>query len=414
MEAAVSRRAVNPGNNRIRPAKPKDSGISMNVTMRISIGLIFLAGSIISAAAQAPAPNWAGEWGQFARIPATGHIAVHYEGAGLSVTDCANQQCHVSFKVLGRTFHAEAEGDLLVESDTEAVATLGSGAQAQCILAMHKAGTTPPSIVVEQRTGDCSYFATPGASFEHTYALRSRKPFYADDIPACFAGEGRAMVALCASRALSAQEHAWAPLVWEVSDLAAPRLDQSAELATILKACDAAPDPEGCLAKAFARSTEELNARKAAWKASVTEPGDPGKAKRAIAAIAGTYRHSFANGDVQGDQFRSTDTLEIQRISDTSIHVSVHLEFYNGHECNHQGVASYRRAGIFAEQLQNDQGKLCVFEVVPTSAGVQLQDPTGMCRMSDCGARGGYNGAAFLSKERVKVPSPDRKSTGRS
>jgi hypothetical protein len=107
---------------------------------------------------------------------------------------------------------------------------------------------------------------------------------------------------------------------------------------------------------------------------------------------------------VQGDKFRSTDTLEIQPVSGTAIHVDVHLEFYNGHECNHEGVATYRRAGLFAEQLRDDQGKLCVFEVVPTSDGVELADPTGICRMSDCGARGGYNGAAFSSKERVKSP----------
>jgi hypothetical protein len=378
----------------------------MNLTMRVSVGLVFVAGSIISATAQAPGNDWRGEWGSFARIPATGGITEHYEGAGLSVRDCAGQRCQVSFKILERTSHAEAKGDLLVKSDSEAVARLvGFKGAEKCTLGLEKTGTRQPSITVKRRTGDCSDFVTPGASFEHTYPLRSRTPFYADDIPACFVGEGRAMVALCASEALSKQERDLVPLVWKVSNLGAPPLDKDAERARILMSCDAAPDPGTCLKEAFAKSTAELNARKDAWKASVTEPGDADEAKRAIEAIEGSYRHSFANGDVYGNKFQSTDTLEIKRVSDTSIHVAVHLEFYNGHECNHEGVASYRRAGLFAEQVEGNQGSLCVFEVVPTIAGVQLQDPTGMCRLSDCGARGGYAGAAFSSEERVKVDS---------
>jgi hypothetical protein len=384
----------------------------MNLTMRVSIGLVFMAGSIISATAQGPGNEWRGEWGSFVRIPATGRIAEHYEGAGLSVTDCAGRRCQVSFEILDRTSHGEAKGELLVESDSEAVARLVFQGVEECTLGMEKTGTWQPSITVKRRTGDCSYFATPGTSFEHTYALRSRTPFYADDIPACFVGEGRATVALCASQAMSEQEHDWVLLVWEVSDLGGPRLDKNAERARILKSCDAAPDPGTCLTKAFAKSTGKLNARKDAWKASVTEPGNADEAKRAIEAIEGSYRHSFANGDVQGNKFQSTDTLEIKRVSDTSIHVAVHLEFYNGHECNYEGVASYRRAGIFAEQVEDNQGNLCVFEVVPTTAGVQLADPTGTCKMMYCGMRGGFRGAAFSSQERVKVDSTVEKPAG--
>jgi hypothetical protein len=385
----------------------------MNLAMRVSIRLFFMAGSIISARAQAPGNDWRGEWGSFARIPATGGSAEHYEGAGLSVRDCAGQRCQVSFEIQERTSHAEAEGDLLVESDSEAVARLvGFKGAEKCTLGLEKTGTWPPSITVKRRTGDCSDFATPGASFEHTYALRSRTPFYTDGIPACFVGEGRAMVTLCASEALSKQEHDWVPLVWEVSNLGARPLDKNAERARILKSCDAAPDPGACLKEAFAKSTEELNARKDAWKASVTEPGDADEAKRAIEAIEGSYRHSFANGDVYGNKFQSTDTLEIKRVSDTSIHVAAHLEFFNGHECNHEGVASYRRAGVFAEQVEDNEGRVCVFEVVPTTTGVQLQDPTGMCKLSDCGVRGGYRGAAFSWEERVKVDSTVEKPAG--
>lgn len=377
-----------------------------------------MATSIPSAIGQASATAWAGEWGTFARIPAAGHIAEHYEGVGLSITACSARQCHFSFEILGPTFHGEAQGDLLAESDSEAVAHLSYGTEYNCTLALQKSASDQPSILATHRDGDCSPFLTPGATFEHTYPLRSRTPFFfTDDLPACFVAKSRAWVTLCASQTLSQQEHDWMLLVWDVSDLVShpgePRLDLPADRASILQSCDAAPDPGACLASAFAQSFAELNARKEAWKASVTEPGDPSEATRAIAAITGIYRHSFPNGDVQGDTFQSTDILEIQPVSGTSIHVAVHLEFFNGHECNHQGVAGYRRSGIFAEQLRDGQGKLCVFEVVPTGTGVQLADPTGMCRMMDCGARGGYNGAAFSFDERVQPAPPPQKPATR-
>lgn len=67
---------------------------------------------------------------------------------------------------------------------------------------------------------------------------------------------------------------------------------------------------------------------------------------------------------------------------------------------------------FFVEQMQDDEGSLCVFEVVPTAAGVQLADPTGMCRLSDCGARGGYNGAVFSHQERVEAPAANHQLSG--
>lgn len=152
-----------------------------------------MATSIPSAIGQASATAWAGEWGTFARIPAAGHIAEHYEGVGLSITACSARQCHFSFEILGPTFHGEAQGDLLAESDSEAVAHLSYGTEYNCTLALQKSASDQPSILATHRDGDCSPFLTPGATFEHTYPLRSRTPFFfTDDLPACFVAKSRA------------------------------------------------------------------------------------------------------------------------------------------------------------------------------------------------------------------------------
>lgn len=387
----------------------------MNPRIRRSFVLLLILGSFLSVQAQGPAKDWEGEWGAFTHVAASGHLPARYEGTGLSITDCDGQKCYISFEILGDTAqaHAEGKGDLLATSTSEAIAEIGFNMANRCTLVLEKTGSVDPSITAKVKSGNCSEFATPGASFEHEYTLRSRAVFYAEDIPECFAGGGRAQQVYCTSVDLSLQEPDWMRLVLEVSELQPQGLNAvaelamaDAELARIIQSCDAAPEAEACMKAAFTKSADDLKARKDAWKASVTDPGDPGKAKQAIAAIEGSYRKTFDNGDVDGEHFKSTDTLEIRRISDTVVHVKVYLEFFNGHECGHEGNATYRQAGIFTDLVQDDQGKLCAFEVVPTATGVQLEDPTGMCRMTDCGMRGGYNGAAFLFSERIKSGPP--------
>lgn len=166
--------------------------------------------------------------------------------------------------------------------------------------------------------------------------------------------------------------------------------------------CDSAGEIAKCLTDDFAQSTKELEARQAAWLEGVTAPGNPGKAAQAATAIVGSYRHSFPNSDVQGDNFLSTDTLKITELPDNAIHYSLELQFYNGHECSLEGTANFRRAGFFVDQQKTDQLKfpLCVLEILPDENGVKIADPTGACKMMSCGERGGYNGAQFSFKDR--------------
>lgn len=370
---------------------------------------MFACASLLHA--QGPYNAWAGAWGAFQRVPQMGKIAPHDEGEGLSVTDCADSRCAVRLEVKESAAHAEARGNLLIESDTQAVARLVDfKGQEKCTLALERSGGAQPAITVAARTGDCSDFATPGASFEHRYPLRSRVPFTSElFLPDCFVGDSRAQMALCTHPSLSQQERDWVSLLWSVADLGEPHLNMTTERAKLLKSCDDAADAAACMAAAFAQSTDALHAREASWKQSVTEPGDAKLASQAIAAIAGTYRRTFENGDVQGDHFSTTDTLNIWRASEDSIHYEVQLSFFNGHECSRSGVAKYRSNGAFVEQTEvkwapGDGSKLCAFELIPTADGVQLSDPTGMCKVESCGERGGYGGEPFKFSQRVTPP----------
>jgi hypothetical protein len=195
----------------------------------------------------------------------------------------------------------------------------------------------------------------------------------------------------------------WSRLAGEVSDLEDAKLNPLAQEKDILARCDKAPQPASCLSDTFRQSMQQLDARKAAWHTAVTEPGDPAQAREKIAAIVGHYRRSFSNGDISGDEYTSTDTLHIARASDNAIRYSLDLSFYNGHECARSGVASYKAGGMFVDRTVDPaEGKACFFEIIPTAQGVRLGDPTGACRESDCGARGGYRGESFSFKQRVE------------
>jgi hypothetical protein len=302
--------------------------------------------------------------------------------------------------------HGDANGTLRIGSEATADGQIEAhGYGYQCSLSLTKAGSQPPAIIVKQISPGCSNFLTPGASFAHTFPLRSKSNFYGNDLPLCYVAEDTARVALCGSQPLSKLEDEWRMLSYKTSDLSRKPIEVAEEEGKLVRACDDASDPAACLTGAFQSSMDAMNANNLAWLESVTEPGGADEAAPKIEAMAGSYRHIFPNGDVQGDKFTSTDTLTITKLSDTSVRYSLQLEFFNGHQCTRNGVASYRKAGFFVEQskaeLGNVAGQLCVFELIPANKGVELRDPTGICRTTDCGARGGYNGASFSLEERV-------------
>lgn len=372
----------------------------MKLATSVTTALLLAVSALI--AAQNTDPAWTGEWGAFSAIsPAA---TDQYQGRSLSITDCTGPQCKVSLLVETQSGdHCGAAGNLQIKNASESVIHLIDSDEEKCSLTLEQKDTGTRGITVKPNTGDCSYYCTPGAAFTGNYPLHSRSRFFGDSIDACYAGAEPSQSALCSNQTLSSLHVQWRQLVWEVSDLGKPAIDQLAEQKKILAQCDADAQPSTCLTNAFHQSIQMLDARKAAWRSSVIEPGNTQEAQQKIAAIAGHYRHSFKNGDVEGDTYTSTDTLRITKNSDDSIRYSLALSFYNGHECSRSGVAHYKAGGMFVDQTQEDPTeKACFFEIIPTAKGVQLGDPTGACRETDCGARGGYVNESFSFSQRLK------------
>lgn len=125
-----------------------------------------------------------------------------------------------------------------------------------------------------------------------------------------------------------------------------------------------------------------------------------------IASVAGVYKHSFENGNVEGDKYRSEDILELVQVSPKTAYFRTHLEFYNGHECTLYGVAEVEGNALVYHDPETDyQGKHCVLRIEKGPAGLTFReaDPSWPCKNLDCGARGSFDGETFATKERRTI-----------
>jgi hypothetical protein len=109
------------------------------------------------------------------------------------------------------------------------------------------------------------------------------------------------------------------------------------------------------------------------------------------AALAGVYKHRFANADVQGDHYTSEDILEIVPVDGDAAYVRLHLDFYNGHICDISGVARQAGESLVYDGPADTDGKPCRLTLASRGDGVHIfEDENGSCRNQTCGARGGY------------------------
>jgi len=375
----------------------------------LTLALLLLT-TTLAHAQQSP---WQGEWGAFTDPSAT-------TGQRLTISDCSATTCtfSVSVRVPGGNCGTASKATFTIASPTEATANLpGESASQTCKLQLHR---DPKSITITAAGKTCtSYYCTsPTITLAHTYAQHSTTLYTGPHADACLSNASPATVATCTDPALAKLEQQWQDLYADFPLTPNPNKNENgyshaiAVDATILKHCDPAPNPSKCLHDRFTEDISLMTTKQGDHTAGYTERGDPAIAFALAQKIAGEYHHSFANGDVQGDHYRSTDTLTITPVGQASIHFDAQFNFYNGHECSLSGGALYRKNGSF---VYDDDPKnaiegqpVCHLGIKPTATGVTFEDYTGGCKMISCGARGGWNGASFTFAERVAAKPPSK------
>lgn len=395
-----------------RKAKAQDSRESemKGWAIQAAIGVAKWMG--LSAVAHAQhASLWQGEWGAFADRGAQ-------EGRRLSIYGCMNASCMFSIEARSKAGHTEATSQsLTIVSDTEAVAALpGETSDAVCRLHFERQAGTTPNIAVQARGDTCtSYYSTsPAVTMSGDYPFRSAINYGGIHADECFLDDSASRMATCMRPDVSALEQKWQELAGGYPLQPPTSRSQSTyehvkEMDdAILNSCDRDADAAKCLTTRYTSEITTMQVKKDAYLDGTIERGDPAEGGRMAAKIAGQYRHSFPNGDVQGDKFTSTDTLTIRPVGAASIHFEVELNFYNGHECSLSGGALYRKDGsfVFDDSARNALANTpaCRLAIIPTGEGVRFQDITGGCKLNYCGERGGWDGEGFTFKERIRPP----------
>ena len=122
-----------------------------------------------------------------------------------------------------------------------------------------------------------------------------------------------------------------------------------------------------------------------------------------IDTLAGVYKTQFKNGNISGDKYDSEDILEIVKVSPKTAYIRTHLEFFNGHVCNIQGVADVEDSALVYHGPDNIEGKPCQLSVRLVRGRVTLEDQEGHCAIGTCGNRGMYNGTTFDLKRKRPI-----------
>jgi len=103
---------------------------------------------------------------------------------------------------------------------------------------------------------------------------------------------------------------------------------------------------------------------------------------------AGVYWHDFPNGTVDGESYQSEDVFELVKLSPKAAYFRIHSEFFNGHECNLQGIADMMPDALTYYGPADGQNTPCVLKFTANAKGLILDDTTGACTNLSCGARG--------------------------
>jgi hypothetical protein len=359
---------------------------------------------ITTSAAHAQQSPWQGEWG-----------GLDNSASRITISACSGTICTFEIKTDNGNGMSCSTGEpqpLRMLSATEATAQLTGDSAHPCDLQLTRNDASGKATIAVKQSGTCGYYCNnPTLSFNAALTQRSATPYAGPHAADCVSHPSPAMMATCTAQDLGKLEQQWQELYVEYPLTLTIAKDDSPGYThmtlvdeAVLKQCDSAANPAQCLHDRFTADIALMQSKKSATESSSTERGDPTTGHALALKIAGRYRHSFANGDVQGDHYRSTDTLTITPVGPASIHFDIGLNFYNGHTCSLSGGALFRKDGTFV--FDDDPANAippepaCRLAIIPSSNGVSFKDLNGSCQ-DYCGARGSWDGASFTFAQRV-------------
>jgi hypothetical protein len=141
----------------------------------------------------------------------------------------------------------------------------------------------------------------------------------------------------------------------------------------------------------------------AEWEDSPYDtPGDSEEATRQMLKLEGNYSRHVSNALVDGSEYKAENTMQFVKVSDNAAFMSMHTQFYNGHECNISGIVEYKKVGGFVFQDPDKTTPACLLTVKLNDTNIEMKDPEGNCHKF-CGAKGGLNGTQFTLRQKTQI-----------
>ena len=111
----------------------------------------------------------------------------------------------------------------------------------------------------------------------------------------------------------------------------------------------------------------------------------------ALSRMAGNYSETFDNGNVHGEEYRSTDRVAIYPLHAGRAKILLDLNFFNGHTCHVYGDATLiGEKLIFRDRDILPIAPPCRLAIWREGRSLRWED-NGTCQFH-CGSRGGLSG----------------------
>jgi hypothetical protein len=127
--------------------------------------------------------------------------------------------------------------------------------------------------------------------------------------------------------------------------------------------------------------------------------------------VAGVYRESVEIGLEGSDRIiKAESILEIVKETKTTAYIRTRLYFHNRHTCNLWGIAEVKGIELIyrSAELDGETDSPCILTLSFDDGQIVFNDTTGQCRISRCGARGGFTDTNFDLSRRRDISYLDR------
>ncbi len=333
----------------------------------------------------------------------------YYRGQQISIYNCKKNKCLFSYKTHAKTNqekplynHCSGSGELALLSNNEGFGTnTGYGSEKwPCNTKIKLIDKNNNPIIQAEQVGEgCKAYCTAPV-FAKVYPLLTHEIFARDYDPRCFVNPSKGILEWCKNKKIqeldNKLEKLWVNAGWLKGNTRYEPIED--RMNEIRNSCNGEKDIKTCLLNNFKTKISKFEKEIEHMDSLYEFNGDINESKNLIKTLEGSYLKTHKTGFVNDDnEYDVQNKMVISKKSDIQITFDTTLYFYNGHQCNISGTATYKK--IYGFVYDDPDENRCYFTISLKGDEIIFTTPKGDCRKF-CGARGGLLGNFFDLKDK--------------